>query len=327
MTDVNVVLKAAKGGQLINVPGTLNSDGTASLGLASYVPVGNVATLDLLNPTGAIVTVPVTIENDGSVYVGVTTYTNKSRAYLQVQHSGGKPLLFDADISSGGVVTFTNASFSNPAVAPAYDSSEIGNVNTTTVAVRFSIPVSATNFATGVTIKKNTVSQTISSATLQADGVSVRYVITPAADANDVVTWEYASGSGNIVSQEDATALASVTAKTVTNHIAAVPPTFVSAEVGTVNDTTVEATFSVNLDATGSDFKTGFTIKVAGSTVAIGTGTRQANHAKIRFTVPAVTNGQAVTIAYAHPTGVVFNEADGGFMATFTAQAVTNNVP
>jgi hypothetical protein len=192
------------------------------------------------------------------------------------------------------------------------------------VAVRFSVPVSASNFTTGVTIKKNGASQTISSGTLQADGITVRYVITPAADANDTVTWEYTGG--NIVSAFDSTALATVTAKTLVNSIPAVPPTFVSEEVGTVNATTVEATFSVNLDATGSDFKTGFTIKVDGSTVAIGTGTRQANHAKIRFTVPAVTNGQVVTIAYAHPTGVVFNEADGGFMATFTAQAVTNNV-
>lgn len=327
MSDANLVLNDVNGGARINVPGDIQSDGTVAFGVAERVPTGNVALLVLISTAGgAPVNVPVTIQNDGRVILGTAPDTNHNRAYMSVQHANGTPLILDANISSGGVVTLPTATFSNPNVAPTYDAGEIGNVNTTTVVVRFSVPVTSADFKAGVTIKKNTVSQTVSSATLQADGVEVYYVITPAADANDTVTWEYAAASGTIASTFDGTVLANVTAQTITNHIAAVPPTFSSAEVGTVLATTVAATFSVNLNATGSDFKTGFTIKVNGGAVAIGTATRQSNHAIIYFTVPAVIALDTVTIEYAHPAGVVFNEADGGFMATFTAQAVTNNV-
>lgn len=327
MSDTNLVLKdLATGGALINVPGTMGSDGVIAFGLASRVPAGNRATLVLFSVGGGSpVNVPVTIEDDGRVILGSALDTSHNTVLMNVQYNG-KAIQREVVVSSAGALTIASATFENPAVAPTYDGGEIGNVGTTTVAIRFSIPVVSADFKAGVVIKKNTVSQTISTATLQGDGVTVRYVITPAADANDTVTWEYAAASGDIASELDGTVLANVTAQNVTNNIAAVLPTFVSAEVGTVNDTTVAATFSVNLDATGSDYETGFTINVAGAPVAIGTATRQANKAIIYFTVPAVTNGQVVTIEYARPSGVVFNEADGGFMATFAAQAVTNNV-
>lgn len=435
MSDVNLVLKdLVNGGELINLPGTMQSSGVVAFGVADRVPVGNRATLVLLSVNGgAPVNVPVTIQDDGRVIIGTAPDTSHNVAYLNASYNGA-PILIEAAIASNGTLTINGATFENPDIAPVYDFGEIGNVGTTTVAIRFSIPVASTDFTDGVTIKKNTVSQTISSGTLQADGVTVYYVITPAADANDTVTWEYAKSGGDIASEFDGTELENVSAQTVTNNIAAVPPlyvsseigtvdattvavtfstkvaaagndfstgviikkntvsqtissgtrqadhhivyyvitpaadandvltweyngatghitneddggvmasktpatvtnniagvapTFTSAEVGTVNATTVAATFSVDLSATGDDYETGFTIEVDSTPVAIGTATRQSNHAIIYFTVPAVTNGQTVTIAYAAPAGVILNEADGTPMVTFTAQSVTNNV-
>src|SRR3970040_1067203 len=103
-------------------------------------------------------------------------------------------------------------------IAPLYSSSEIGTVNGYTVVVTFDMNISASNYATGVTIKENGVATTITSATRQANHAVVHYEIPiPWHGSGDVITWEYTGG--NIVSEADATALATVTAQTVTNNI------------------------------------------------------------------------------------------------------------
>src|SRR3990172_10161031 len=103
-------------------------------------------------------------------------------------------------------------------IAPLYSSSEIGTVNGYTVVVTFDMNISASNYATGVTIKENGVATAITSATRQANHAVVHYEIPiPWHGSDDVITWEYTGG--NIVSEADATALATVTAQTVTNNI------------------------------------------------------------------------------------------------------------
>jgi len=97
--------------------------------------------------------------------------------------------------------------------AVAFSSSEIGDTDLVTIEVIFNQNVSATDFTAGVTIKKNTVAQTIVSGTLQIDERIVFYVVDTAADINDVLTWEYDSGPGTIVGLGD------VSAQTVTNYI------------------------------------------------------------------------------------------------------------
>jgi hypothetical protein len=101
---------------------------------------------------------------------------------------------------------------------PAFASAEIGTVNATTLAVTFSTEVASADFAAGVIIKVNTVSQTIDSATLQTNQLVVHYVI-PAVANGDTVTWEYAAGS--IVSAVDGSLLEDVTAQEVTNNVPA----------------------------------------------------------------------------------------------------------
>lgn len=100
---------------------------------------------------------------------------------------------------------------------PLYSWGEIGDTATTTVEILFSEKIQASDFTAGVTIKVNTVAQVIASGTLQGDEKTVFYVI-PACDINDVITWEYASTSGNIM-DKNSNLLGDVTAKTVTNYI------------------------------------------------------------------------------------------------------------
>jgi hypothetical protein len=103
--------------------------------------------------------------------------------------------------------------------APGYSSGEIGTVGNTTVDITFSEQITGSNYATGVTIKKDGVSQTISSATRQSGNLVVRYVITPAVYGNEVITWEYVGATGNITDLAS-NALGNVSAQTVTNNIA-----------------------------------------------------------------------------------------------------------
>jgi hypothetical protein len=96
---------------------------------------------------------------------------------------------------------------------------EIGDVSTTTVEVQFTANVNATDYKAGVTIKKNAVSQTINTATRQADQRFVRYVIAAAADADDSVTWEYDSAAGDY-QDDEGNPMGDIGATAVTNYIA-----------------------------------------------------------------------------------------------------------
>jgi hypothetical protein len=95
---------------------------------------------------------------------------------------------------------------------------EIGDVGTTTLEVLFDEAVQSADFTAGVTIRINTVEQTILSGTLQGDDRTVYYVIDTPADINDEITWEYSAASGDI---QDAAgnALRDVSTQTATNYI------------------------------------------------------------------------------------------------------------
>ena len=101
--------------------------------------------------------------------------------------------------------------------APLYSASEWGDVDTTTIAVTFNENLkSGLDYTTGVTIKKNTVAQTINSGTLQTNAALVYYVVAAAADIDDTFTWEYAPGT---ITDVAGNALAAVTAQAATNNI------------------------------------------------------------------------------------------------------------
>lgn len=108
----------------------------------------------------------------------------------------------------------------NPLVsAPVFISSEIGNTDASTINVYFDMPLSASDFSSGVTIWLNDVVQDILSATLSIDGLSVAYVFDDVAISTDTLYWAYEKLSGNIVSDGFGTALQDVSPRTVVNNI------------------------------------------------------------------------------------------------------------
>jgi hypothetical protein len=105
------------------------------------------------------------------------------------------------------------------AVSPlGYNSGEMGDVGTTTVEVRFTQNVNATDYKAGVTIKVNSISQTINSGTRQGDHRFVFYVIASAADVDDVITWEYDDDFGDY-EDDESNPMGDITASPVTNFI------------------------------------------------------------------------------------------------------------
>jgi len=96
---------------------------------------------------------------------------------------------------------------------------EVGLVDAYTVVVVFNTAIYASNYATGVVIKKNTVSQTIDSATLQADNRTVYFVLHVEVAAGDAVTWEYDAGTGDYTNQAGNRTMKNVAAKAVVNNL------------------------------------------------------------------------------------------------------------
>lgn len=99
-----------------------------------------------------------------------------------------------------------------------FSSGEAGDTGTTTIEVTFTDNVTATDYKAGVTIKVNAVSQTINTATRQADHRVVHYVIAAAADVNDTITWEYSAGGGDY-QDDNGDPLGDVSAETLDNWI------------------------------------------------------------------------------------------------------------
>lgn len=99
---------------------------------------------------------------------------------------------------------------------PTYTSSALKG-NTDIVTVTFSEDVNGANFSSGVTIKKNTVAQTILAASRTRGFFNkVDYQLSAVAAPGDAVTWEYLAASG-FITDWSGNALANVTAQAVTN--------------------------------------------------------------------------------------------------------------
>ena len=102
--------------------------------------------------------------------------------------------------------------------ALGYSAGHVGDVATTTIEIHFSGNVNATDYTAGVTIKVNSVSQTITSATRQSDHTQVFYVIAAAVDVDDVLTFQYDDATGDY--QDDLGAqMGDIAATTTTNYV------------------------------------------------------------------------------------------------------------
>jgi hypothetical protein len=98
---------------------------------------------------------------------------------------------------------------------------EIGDVALTTVEVRFNTDVVSPtdDYISGVTIKRNSVSQTISSATRQSNHRLVHYVLDTDMDINDAITFEYDDDFGDYQIEDTGNDAGDIAAESMVNYI------------------------------------------------------------------------------------------------------------
>jgi hypothetical protein len=148
--------------------------------------------------------------------VDAVTYLSPTRRYLR------SVATFSAAADTGDytLTLIGNRRTTLPSlVVPHFSSAEIGTIDDKTAAVTFDTDVASDDFTAGVTIKVNDEAVTISAAEQQTNHAITYYTITPAVEAGDVVTWEYAKASGHIVAESGGAALESVDPQTVTNNV------------------------------------------------------------------------------------------------------------
>lgn len=104
-------------------------------------------------------------------------------------------------------------------VAPNYTSSEIGNVDDTTVALTLSENVVSNDYSLGFTIKVDGVTGIVSSATRQSTHSIIYFVLASAVTHGQAVTIEYDSTSGGIISETGSVYMETFSAQSVTNNI------------------------------------------------------------------------------------------------------------
>jgi len=139
------------------------------------------------------------------------------------------------------------------------------------------------------------------------------------------VTVAYTAGT---VTSVDAGVLASFAAQPVTNAMGATAPVFVSATTNTAG-TIVTVTFDKPMaDPAGKEAY--FKVYVDGSftPVALTAATLNSTATQIDLTLPtAVMSGQTVSVGFLQHLPGELTAADGGVLASFAPQTVTNAVP
>ena len=105
--------------------------------------------------------------------------------------------------------------------SPEYSSGDIGDLGTTLFEVVFSLAVvsGTSDYESGVTIKLNSISQTISFAERQADHRKVQFTIVGESDADDVLTFEYDDDFGDYAAEIDDTPMVDISAQTLLNEV------------------------------------------------------------------------------------------------------------
>ncbi len=104
----------------------------------------------------------------------------------------------------------------------------------------------------------------------------------------------------------------------------AVAPTFASAQIANATPTKVRIPFSENMDQSVVPALAALTL---GGTAKTATSVQWESATVLSITVSvAYANGNTATVAYTRPTTNYLRDLAGNAVATFTAQAVTNNV-
>nr|WP_269449152.1 SwmB domain-containing protein [Massilia endophytica] len=277
---------------------------TVTLTLASAVAPAQAVTVAYADPTGGNDTNAIqdAAGNDAAT-LGATSVTNNT-----VDTTA--PVFASAAVNGTLLVmTYTEASTLDGVNAPA-----AGAFTVTAGGSAVSVSSVSVNAAA------KTVTLTLASGVTAGQAVTVAYA--DPTGGNDTNAIQDAAGN-------DAITLAATAATNNTPDVTA--PVFASA---TVNGTTLVMTYTeaVSLDAVNGPAAARFAVTAAGSAVAVSNVVVDANAKTVTLTLAtAVTNGQAVTVAYTDPTGGndanAIQDAAGNDAVTLGATAVTNNTP
>jgi len=143
----------------------------------------------------------------------------------------------------------------------------------------------------------------------------------------DTVSINYNDAAGTVTS-EDGGVLVSFVAESVTNNVPADPPVFGSAATN-ADGTVITITFDKAMaDPTGEEGAFSYQVN-GGGALGFSGAPLNADPTKIDLfnTAPGtIVHGDTVTVSYSDATGSV-TSADGGVLASFIAEPVTNNVP
>src|ERR1051325_7058262 len=198
---------------------------------------------------------------------------------------------------------------------------------TLTLAADLTLPLNRKNDSLNATIPSGTV-VTFPSASTDDDLAESLSIISEAAlAANSAVLNHTEDSDGDAVA--------------VTYGPFAVKSTSVLGEIPTVVSAVIEnaaadvIVLTLSDDIVASNYATGFTCTVNAVNRVVSSGARQTDHSVIKLTLAsAVTNGQTVLLSFttnqysqsAKTGSNLRDEATGAYVASFTGQAVTNNV-
>jgi uncharacterized repeat protein (TIGR02059 family) len=225
----------------------------------------------------------------------------------------------------GPLDTFTGQVVTNNISAPPTFSSAATNAAGTVITITFNKNMAdPSGKHAQFTYKINGgTAQNFSAAALNASITKIDLTCSGTAIAyGNTITVSYTAGS---VVAADGGVLASFTNQPVTNNMPVPAPTFVSAATNTAG-TVITITFNKNM-ANPAGKHGEFKYKINGGAVqSFSAAALNATITKIDLTCSgtAIASGNTITVSYTAGSVVA---ADGGVLATFTDQAVSNNMP
>jgi uncharacterized repeat protein (TIGR02059 family) len=263
----------------------------------------------------------------GAISLGTSTIKDTAGNNASVSLAGHVP-------STAGVLVDAIA----PAVSgnigvPANATYVAGQVLSFTVTFDENVTVTGTDSTLGLTVGSTARNAVFAS----SSGNSVTYTYTVQAGDNDgdgIAVGAIALGTSTIrdaAGNNASTSLAGHVPATTGVLVDTAAPAYVAA---TVNEATLVMTYTdaALLDAAHAPGAGAFTVMAGGTAVAVTAVTVNAAAHTVTLTLAApVANGQAVTVAYADPTGGndanAIQDAAGNDAASLTATAVVNNTP
>ena len=238
---------------------------------------------------------------------------------VTVSYTRGSVLAADGGI----LASFTDQAVTNNMIAPPTFTSAATNTAGNTITITFSKNMANPAGKHGeFSYKINGGSaQTFSAAALNADNTKIDLTCSGTAIAyGNTVTVSYTRGT---VAAADGGVLGSFTDQAVTNNMPA-PPTLTSAATN-VAGTVITITFSKNMaNPAGKHGEFNYRIN-GGAAQSFSAAALNADNTKFDLTCSgtAIVYGNTVTVSYTKGTVVA---ADGGILASFTNQPVTNNL-